>query len=44
MEWILVRCAAEKVPALPSGWRGALRSIAVPLEWFEREVLPEMTR
>jgi hypothetical protein len=44
MEWMRVRCAAEKVPDLPSGWRGALRSIAVPLEWFDSVVLPEMGR
>ena len=36
--------AAEKVPAAPSGWSGALQSMAVPLAWFDRLVLPEISR
>ena len=33
-------CAGVNVPTAPSGWRGALRSIAVPEAWFEMSVLP----
>ncbi|KGN35465.1 hypothetical protein N798_02990 [Knoellia flava TL1] len=32
------------VPDAPSGCRGALTSMAVPEAWFDRLVLPEMTR
>ncbi len=37
-------CAEVNVPDAPSGWSGALTSIAVPLEWLDRVVLPEISR
>jgi hypothetical protein len=44
IERIRLTWVAENVPDEPSGWRGALTSIAVPEAWFDRLVLPEMTR